>query len=155
MRHLTAAETKCDLDSVSLGEELSGSVDLGRKVICIDIGRKPDLLDLYDVLLALGILLFTRLLVFGEILTRSRPASSASFSASLEDMIPSCSPSAEMTRTSLSRILSLMNKSSLSLSLLFTFIASSRPGAKKTVVQSPLSHACLFLPRSMRSVRNP
>ena len=147
MRHLTAAETKCDLDSVSLGEELSGSVDLGRKVICIDIGRKPDLLDLYDVLLALGILLFTRLLVFIFSVVDNFAYGRFRIRGNL--------PSAEMTRTSLSRILSLMNKSSLSLSLLFTFIASSRPGAKKTVVQSPLSHACLFLPRSMRSVRNP
>ena len=40
MRHLTAAETKSYLDSVSLGEELPGSVDLGGKVVGIDIREK-------------------------------------------------------------------------------------------------------------------
>ena len=54
--------------------------------------------------------------------------------------MPSCSPSAEITRTSLSRILSLINKSSLS--LLFTFIASTRPGAiKKQWRKAPLSRS--------------
>ena len=150
--HLTAAETECDLHAVSLCEKLAGSVDLCLQIIGVDVGRKPDLLDLDNVLLALRVLFLAGLFVlvfsvinfaFGEILTRSRFASSASLSASLEDIMPSCSPSAEITRTSLSRILSLMNNSSLSLSLLFTFIASTRPGAKKQWRKAPLSHTCL------------
>ena len=44
----------------------------------------------------------------GEILTRSRSASTAFSSASRADIMPSCSPVAETRRTSLSRISSLI-----------------------------------------------
>ena len=46
-----------------------------------------------------------------HILTRSSPASSAIFRASLEETIPSCSPSSPISRTSLSLICSLIIKS--------------------------------------------
>lgn len=47
----------------------------------------------------------------GEILTRSRSASSASFCASREDITPSCAPSSATTLTSGSLICSLMSGS--------------------------------------------
>ena len=63
VRHLASAEPERHLDAVASCKKLSRIVDLGGKVIGVDIGRKSDLLDLDGVLLLLGILLPAKLFV--------------------------------------------------------------------------------------------
>ena len=133
MRHLTAAETKSYLDSVSLGEELPGSVDLGGKVVGIDIRGKPDLLDLYDMLLTLGILFLACLLIFVFTVIDNLAYGGLGIGGNLD----------QIKAGFLCKLQRVSGRSSLSLSLLFTFIASTRPGAKKQWRKAPLSHTCL------------
>ena len=62
MCHLTAAETHRNLDSVAIGKELLGILELGVKIVGIDAGRHADLLYLDDTLVLLGFLLLLGLL---------------------------------------------------------------------------------------------
>jgi len=62
MCHLTAAETHRNLDSVAIGKELLGILELGVKIVGIDAGRHADLLYLDDTLILLGFLLLLGLL---------------------------------------------------------------------------------------------
>ena len=64
--HLTATELHADLDTVAVGDELLGSLDLGVEVIGVDAGAHADLFDLHDLLVLLGIL-FPLLLIVAEL----------------------------------------------------------------------------------------
>ena len=99
MGHLPAAEADGDLDAVAVGEELLRvACSLVLKSPMSMPGRHPDLLDLHHVLVLSGLFFPLALLepelavvhqlahgrrsAWGEILTRSRPCSSAIFRAS-------------------------------------------------------------------------
>jgi hypothetical protein len=62
VRHLAAAETHGDLDTVSVDQELLGIFELGIEVADVDAGRHTHLLDLDDVLILAGFLLALALL---------------------------------------------------------------------------------------------
>ena len=55
MGQLSAAEADRSLNLVAIGQELLGSLDLCFEVMCIDLSRKSDFLDLYDFLILSGL----------------------------------------------------------------------------------------------------
>ena len=127
MSYLSASESHRNLNLATLFDKLSCCVNLSIKVVSIDIRRKSDLLNVNDFLFLSRFLFFSCLrryrparwlvqpVFLGSIVVQIAvglaSAALASSRASFTDMIPSCSPSAPITRTSLSRICSLINKS--------------------------------------------
>jgi hypothetical protein len=62
VRHLAAAETHGDLDTVSVREKLQGIFELGIEVADVNAGRHTHFLDLDDMLILAGLLLTLALL---------------------------------------------------------------------------------------------
>lgn len=58
MSHFTASESDRNLELVAAFEEFLGVVDLGFKIVGVDIERKPDFFGLDDLLIFAGFLLF-------------------------------------------------------------------------------------------------
>ena len=119
MRQLATAEDDRDDHLVLVGQEFAGPVDLDLDIVIARFGANANLLDLAVMALALVLPLFLLVLELAEVhdaadggrslgatSTRSNPASRATPSACSVGIMPSCSPSAEMTRTGVMRICS-------------------------------------------------
>ena len=57
MTHLASSEADGYLDLIAVSDEFESVVELGVKIVRIDIQREANLLDIYDMLILSGFLL--------------------------------------------------------------------------------------------------